>query len=258
MNELVLESVEYHRDIGDYLSALNRRKAPLLITAAVILSIVVLVALLLPPAYRSTATILIEQQEIPQDLVRPTITSYADQRIQVISQQVMTRANLMKIVDKYELYAPQRQKETVEEIIERMRKDIKLDLVTTDVTDRRLGGKMTATIAFTLSYDSVSPEKAQKVANELTSLYLNENLQSRKQKAEEVSSFLAEEAERFRLEYCLAEEASRILGISRSTLSHWEAEGLLQPVYGKRVTPRAGFSLYRRKDLAGVSRRRAA
>ena len=199
MNELVLESVEYHRDIGDYLSALNRRKAPLLITAAVILSIVVLVALLLPPAYRSTATILIEQQEIPQDLVRPTITSYADQRIQVISQQVMTRANLMKIVDKYELYAPQRQKETVEEIIERMRKDIKLDLVTTDVTDRRLGGKMTATIAFTLSYDSVSPEKAQKVANELTSLYLNENLQSRKQKAEEVSSFLAEEAERLKV-----------------------------------------------------------
>ena len=64
--------------------------------------------------------------------------------------------------------------------------------------------------------------------------------------------------ERFRLEYCLAEEACRILGITRSTLSRWEVEGLLQPVYGKRVTPGAGFSLYRRADLAGLSRRRAA
>ncbi len=68
----------------------------------------------------------------------------------------------------------------------------------------------------------------------------------------------AEEVERFRVTYCLAEEACRILGITRSTLSHWEAEGLLQPVYGKRVTPGAGFSLYRRADLAGLTRRRAA
>jgi len=65
-----------------------------------------------------------------------------------------------------------------------------------------------------------------------------------------------EEVERFRRAYCLAEEACRILGIARSTLSHWEAEGLVQPVYGKRLTPGAGFSLYRRPDLMGLSRRR--
>jgi len=68
----------------------------------------------------------------------------------------------------------------------------------------------------------------------------------------------ADEVERFRLDYCLAEEACRILDISRSTLSRWEVEGLLQPVYGKRVTPGAGFSLYRRADLARLSRRRTA
>ena len=55
----------------------------------------------------------------------------------------------------------------------------------------------------------------------------------------------------------LADEACRILDITRSTLSHWEAEGLVQPVYGKRVTPGAGFSLYQREDLAGLSRRRS-
>lgn len=193
MDELALE---YRKDIRDHLTAIGRRKIPMMVTAAVLFGVAALVALVLPPVYRSTATILIEEQEIPQDLVRSTISSYADQRIQVISQQVMTRANLMQIVDKYELYPRQRKTDTTEEILERMRKDIKLDLVTSDVTDRRNGNKTTATIAFTLSFDSESPDKAQRVANELTSLYLNENVQIRQQKAAETSTFLSEEADR--------------------------------------------------------------
>ena len=64
------------------------------------------------------------------------------------------------------------------------------------------------------------------------------------------------EVERFRSEYCLADEACRLLGISRSTLSRWEVDGRIRPVYGKRVTPSAGFSLYRRENLLKLSRRR--
>ncbi len=128
--------------------------------------------------------------------MRTTISSFADQRIQVISQQVMTRSTLMQIVEKYDLYPQRRKRETTEEILERMRKDIKLDLVTADVADRRSGRSSNAAIAFTLSYDSESPEKAQKVANELVTLYLNENLKNRQQQAKETSSFLLEEAER--------------------------------------------------------------
>jgi hypothetical protein len=58
-----------------------------------------------------------------------------------------------------------------------------------------------------------------------------------------------QEVERFRAEYCLFSEACCILGIHRTTLSRWEASGVLTPVYGKRVTPGAGFSLYRRTDV---------
>lgn len=64
----------------------------------------------------------------------------------------------------------------------------------------------------------------------------------------------AEEIRRFRAEYCLAQDACRMLGVSRSTLARWEVEGRLVPVYGKRVTPQAGFSLYRREDLRPVLR----
>ena len=67
----------------------------------------------------------------------------------------------------------------------------------------------------------------------------------------------ATDVERFRMQYCLAEEACRLLDITRSTLSRWEVAGLLRPIYGKRVTPGAGFSLYRREDLVGLSRRRS-
>jgi hypothetical protein len=59
----------------------------------------------LPPTYRSTATILIEQQQIPQDLVRTTVTSFADQRVQVISQRIMTTVNLSRIIEQYGLYS---------------------------------------------------------------------------------------------------------------------------------------------------------
>ena len=187
---------EQTKDLRDYWLFFQRRKKQIGLIMTVLLTISVVVAFLLPPTYRSTATILIEEQEIPPELVRSTITSYADQRIQVISQQVMTRANLMQVVEKYNLYPSKRKQETTEEILERIRKDIKLNIVSADVIDRRSGAKTSATIAFTLAYDSETAESAQKVANELTSLYLNENLKNRQQKSAETSSFLTEEASR--------------------------------------------------------------
>jgi len=185
---------EQTRDLSDYVAAFKRRKKTIFATMAILLLAAAVVAVVWPPIYRSTATILIEEQEIPPDLVRSTISSYADQRIQVISQQVMTRANLTQIVDKYRLYEGYRRAHTTEETLDRLRRDIKLDILKADVVDPRSGSKTTATIAFTLSYDGETPDDAQKVANELVSLYLNENLKNREQKAAETSTFLAEEA----------------------------------------------------------------
>jgi uncharacterized protein involved in exopolysaccharide biosynthesis len=174
----------------------RRRAWQIALVAAVVLAVGVPAAFLWPAVYRSTATILIEEQEIPRDLVRSTVTSYADERIQVIGQQVMTRATLMQIVEKYGLYTRERRYVSTEEILERMRQDIRVQPVSADITDRRSGARTASTIAFRLSYDSPSPAQAQQVANELVTLYLNENLRTRRQRADETSSFLAEEAER--------------------------------------------------------------
>ena len=66
-------------------------------------------ALLWPATYRSEGTILIEQQEVPLDFVRSAVSSYADERVQVISQRVMTSANLLDIIEKYKLYGDERE-----------------------------------------------------------------------------------------------------------------------------------------------------
>ena len=195
-----LEEAGENIRIADYLAVLQRRARLLGTTAVSMLFVTLLLVLLLPSIYRSTATILIEQQEIPPDLVRSTVTTYADQRLQVISHLVMTSANLIDVIRKFNLYPSLQEREPREVLIARMRKDIKMDLISAEVVDPRLGRATQATIAFSVSYQSRSPELAQKVANELTTLYLNENLKTRTQSARETSEFLSQESEKLRLQ----------------------------------------------------------
>jgi len=174
----------------------RRRLRPMLITALATLALAALVALFWPPTYRSTGIILIEQQEIPEEFVRSAISSYADQRVQVISQRVTTLANLMEIINKYKLYPDERRSKTHEAIVAIMRNDIKLNMISADVVDPRQGRATKATIAFSVSYMNRSPQLAVAVANELTSLYLRENLETRKQQAAGTAEFLTAESAR--------------------------------------------------------------
>lgn len=187
---------EQTKNLQDYLTAFKRRRAQIAAIFVVIFGIGAIVALAWPPTYRSEATILIEEQQIPAELVQSTVTSYAAQRIETISQRVMTRSNLMGIIEKYGLYVDERARETTEEVLERMRDDIKLEMISADVIDPRSGRPMPATIAFSLAFQGEQPEQVQKVANELTTLYLQENIKTRASKAQETLTFLSDEASR--------------------------------------------------------------
>lgn len=184
------------KSINDYIAIFRRRKGLMLGITALLSLLSLAIALGIPPTYRSSATILIEQQEIPQELVRSLITSFADERIQVISKRVMSTSNLVGIIEKYNLYPELREKAVMEEVLAKMREDIKLEIISADVRDPRSGEAKEATIAFTLSYDNRYPALAQNVANELVSLYLNENLKTRTAAANEASVFLEEEAKK--------------------------------------------------------------
>lgn len=182
--------------LDDYIAIIRRRKWQAIVPAFILLVIAVLAALLIPPTYRSTATILIERQEIPPDLVRTTVTSYADQRIQVISQRVMTTSNLSMLIERYDLYPDIRRRESINAAVAEMRKRIKLDMISADVLDPQSGRAKEATIAFSLSFEDGSAGITQKVTNELVSLFLSENVERRTAAANEATTFLQAEAER--------------------------------------------------------------
>lgn len=171
-----------------------RLRLTFFVVSGILASLTIAMAVMWPPTYRTGATILIEQQEIPQELVRSAISSFADQRVQVISQRVMTTQNLMSLIERYNLYPDIRESKPREVLLQKMRADISLKMISADVIDPRSGRPTQATIAFTISYQNRSPELTLKVASELTTLYLNENLESRTQMAEQTTAFFSEEA----------------------------------------------------------------
>ncbi|MGD0843122.1 MAG: Wzz/FepE/Etk N-terminal domain-containing protein [Geobacteraceae bacterium] len=192
----------------DFLDILKRRRWSIIIPAGAVFIIAAIVAFCWPPTYRSTATILIEEQEVPREYVNTAVTTFADQRLQSINQRIMGTTRLLEIITKFKLYDDLKSKWTTEEIIDRMRKDIKFNTVSADVIDPRSGQPRPATIAFTVSYNGKNPVVVQQVASELTSLYLEENLKDREKQSQGTSKFLEDEMKSVQVQ--LADFDSRI------------------------------------------------
>jgi len=180
-------------NIEDIRGIIRRRRKGFFITFFSIFVAATVVAFVLPPVYMSKSTILIEEQQIPEDYVRSTITSYVEERLQGITQRIMSRTRLLEIMDQFRLYPDLRDRYTTEEILAKMREDIRLETISADVIDKRTGRPSAATIAFSLSYQGKDPATTQKVANVLTSLYLEENLKAREQRATNTTEFLENE-----------------------------------------------------------------
>lgn len=197
------EYLEYPEDeesksIRDYITILKRHTGKMLLTGLLVLLTSICLAVFLPPTYTSTATILIEQPIISNDLVDSTISSFADQQVQRISQRVLSRPNLRRIIDKFKLYRDQLDSETWTTLLENMQEAIAVEMISADVLDPRSGRATKATIAFQVGFSHESPVVSQSVTNELVSLFLQENLKERTESAEEASSFFAREATKLR------------------------------------------------------------
>lgn len=182
-------------DVSRIIGAAKRRYIFFLIPFLLISLICTGVILFLKPIYESTGTILVETQQIPTDLIQSSVTSDANQRITIIQQRVMTRRNLLQIIDKFDVFGVDRQRHPVSELIERMQKQINVNVITSDGSGRRRGS---TAIAFQLSFDHESPKIAAKVANELVTLFLSENVKTRTTRASETTEFLDAETQKLR------------------------------------------------------------
>lgn len=194
------------KGISDYLEILNRHKKLVIYPAIFLILVSAATALLLPATYKSSGLILIESQEIPNDLVRSTVTSYADQRIAVIKQKLMTTTRIMDIVKRHNLYPEERQKSPPSVIVSHFQENMFIDMVSADVTDPRSGRAKRANIAFNVSFMDKNPRTAQVVANELTTQFLNENVKTRTARAKETEGFLKDEANKLKRKIQLLEQ----------------------------------------------------
>ncbi|MBC7786627.1 MAG: lipopolysaccharide biosynthesis protein [Methylophilaceae bacterium] len=190
-------AAEYELTINDYISIFKRRWIYIAVIFTSIFSIAIVIATILPPIYQSTGTILVEAQQIPTDIVKSNTTDYAEERIAVIKQSVMTRDNLYNIIKKYNLYDKKREVETISSLIDDMRSDV--NVVLAEATNNNYYSRPT-TISFKVSFDYYKPDLAQKVANELVTLFLNENVKTRTERALETTAFLTEESDRLKSE----------------------------------------------------------
>jgi succinoglycan biosynthesis transport protein ExoP len=225
MSQAVFDYDEDVRTLRDYLAILKRRKLQLAVPAVVGAAIALAVTFALPAKYTSQATILIEDQEVPREFVTSTITTFAAQQVQVISQRVLTTERIAGIAERFNLYTDPDTgtRPPATRMAEDFRRSMKVDLVSADVIDPRSGRPQQATIAFTMTFEYGDPSIAQRVTNELVTLFLDENLRTRAERAASTGAFLTAEAESLNQE---------LLGIERQIASFKEQnEGAMPGLY---------------------------
>jgi succinoglycan biosynthesis transport protein ExoP len=184
----------------DILGALRRRKWIGLVIGVLGVTATVAIVKTWPATYQSTATILIEEPDVPADLVKSTVSTFANDRLQVIQQRVMTSQHLNEIIESFNLYPEVQKTMPRSALINKLRSQVELELVSADISGQQQQQQRRtqpqASIAFTLSFESEDPNIAQQVANRLTDIYLAENDRTRQEKAAGTTQFLGEQAQK--------------------------------------------------------------
>jgi uncharacterized protein involved in exopolysaccharide biosynthesis len=181
---------------SEYFRIIKRRKWLAGGIAAIAIGGASAVAFLLPPKYQSTATILIEEPAVSDDLTKAANANFADQRLQLIQQRVMTTDKLIEVIDRLGLYRDVRQVAPANQLADDMRSRIVMRLVGSDSTDAKNGRAARASTAFTVSFTSGDPAVAQQVVREVVDLYLAENERSQRSRAVGTAGFFTSEANR--------------------------------------------------------------
>lgn len=198
-------ATEYELTVTDYLSII-RRRAPYMIAVFVSgLLIAIAVAFAIPPAYRSTGTVVVESPQILDGVMPRTTRTELDGRINVIKQRVMTRESLLQIINKYHLFKDNSGAQTTTDLIDKMRSRIAVDSISPDeVRPSRQGAPQALT--FTVSFEDKSPQVALQVTNDLVTLFLDWNIKLRTEGATETTEFLSQESNKLKAEVDRLEE----------------------------------------------------
>ena len=129
--------MEEIKGLSDYTAIIRRRIHWLVWPTLAIFIIAAAVALFLPNIFKSEAIILIEGKQVTDALVPTTVTSYADQRIQSISQQVMSRSKILDLVKKFNLYPEEKKKISTDALVEMVKDSIGITPISAEIKSPR-------------------------------------------------------------------------------------------------------------------------
>src|SRR5579863_1557126 len=196
------------KGLGDYWSILWRRRWWILLPTFLCWAAIWTGGWLWPDRYESEALILVEQQKVPEHYVTPNVTLDLQDRVRGMTQQILSRTRLQATIERFHLYPRSHGLSSLLETtdpVEQMRKDIQIELVQ---SDPKTGGRPGELTAFKIRYFASSPEIAQQVNSELTSLFIDENLKSQQQLSEGTTAFLNSQLEESRVK--LEEQEAKV------------------------------------------------
>lgn len=139
-----------------------------------------------PARYRSQALVLVEQQQVPRQYVATNVATTAGRQLQILTQRILSRTKLAQLITQLDLYPRLRQRLTPDQVVDHMRKEI----VITPVTALGQPDRLTA---FRISYEAPSAATAQRVVNELTTLFIDGSLQAQADQSQGTTSFLQDQ-----------------------------------------------------------------
>jgi polysaccharide chain length determinant protein (PEP-CTERM system associated) len=186
-----------------------RRRWWVLIPATVIALGASLTALLLPDRYESEATILVERQLVPERYVTANTTIDLREDLLVMTDAILSRTQLLEIMDEFALYPKERKHLVPEQLVELMRGNIKIEPLQKSAESKDLN-------AFKISFTGVTPHSAQEVTNKLTTLFIKENNRSREEQSTGTTNFLTDQLEV--AEADLKQQESRVRDFKMSSL----------------------------------------
>jgi protein tyrosine kinase modulator len=229
--------------LSGLLEIVRRRRVLAVLPFLFVLTAAVSLAVFLPSLWTSRALVLVNRQAIPERYVTPTVQADIEARLLTLSQDILTPQRLTQIAQQYGLYRGAR---SVDDLVDRMRKDIRIELV--DDRDRRT--RETRSFLFTVSYTASNPVVAAHVANTIASLYSEENGRMREQQAVSTSEFLENQLRELReklqkQEHAITTYKEKYLGelpeqkdVNLRTLERLQAQLQLAHENNRRATER--------------------
>jgi polysaccharide chain length determinant protein (PEP-CTERM system associated) len=178
-------------ELQDYLQIFLKRKWMIIFSFFFVFLGAISYILVTPKMYKSTTTILIIPQRVPENYVRSTLNEAMEARLATIEQQLTSRTRLMKVMEELGLFKTEREEMAQESVIEKMTKRIEIDVAQSQTISKEKLNE-----AFTISFLYEDPKLAMLTANRIASLFIEENLKSREKRAVGTAEFLESQLKR--------------------------------------------------------------